>query len=189
MTMKLSILAAATAAVAVLCLPSLAAADDDSDGRDDVAIAVIGDWPYSQQLLDNAHLLVDSVNASDARLLIHVGDIHSGSMPCTSAGILPPIATSNPGWNQAVFNVFQQFRVPVVYTPGDNEWADCHKTKQLKSGQPLSRRLAVRRERRLEDGRRRVRDVQRAGWVQRRCGRVDERLRGCGGTCTRDRRA
>lgn len=109
-------------------------------------IAVIGDWPYSQNLLDNAPRLISSVNAdrSVARL-IHVGDLHSGSMPCTSADILPPIAKSNPGWNQWVYARFQQIRVPVVYTPGDNEWADCHKSKQSSSGAPLKELGAVRR--------------------------------------------
>ncbi|MFL6575583.1 MAG: hypothetical protein ACJ8MR_03135 [Povalibacter sp.] len=108
-------------------------------------MAAFGDWPYSQYLLDNAHLLTDSVNADrNVDLVVHVGDIHSGSMPCTSAGILPPIATSNPGWNQSVFHVFQQFNAPLVYTPGDNEWTDCHKSKQLSSGAPLKELASVR---------------------------------------------
>jgi hypothetical protein len=89
--------------------------------------------------------LVDSVNADpDVALVVHVGDLHSGSMPCTSADILPPIATSNPGWNQSVFHEFQQFRDPVVYIPGDNEWADCHKSKQFSSGAPLNELASVR---------------------------------------------
>jgi hypothetical protein len=76
--------------------------------------------------------------------VIHVGDIHSGSEPCTSAGILPPIATSIPDWNQGIFYQFQQFAFPVVYTPGDNEWTDCHKSKQLTSGHPLKELASVR---------------------------------------------
>jgi hypothetical protein len=83
---------------------------------------------------------------------MHVGDIHSGSMPCTSAHIGfdyttrtgSPIATSNPGWNQGVYYQFQQFARPVVYTPGDNEWADCHKSKQFSSGAPLKELASVR---------------------------------------------
>jgi hypothetical protein len=76
--------------------------------------------------------------------VIHVGDIHSGSFACTSAGILPPISTSNPGWNQTIYFQFQQFKFPVVYTPGDNEWTDCHKTKEFKSGAPLNELASVR---------------------------------------------
>jgi hypothetical protein len=118
--------------------------DHDDDG-DSLTVAVFGDWPYSQALLSNAHLLTNSVNADrDVSLVIHVGDIHSGSMPCTSASILPPIATSSPGWNQGIFFQFQQFSDPVVYVPGDNEWSDCHKSKQFSSGAPLKELASVR---------------------------------------------
>ena len=110
-----------------------------------ITVAVFGDWPYSATLLDNAPLLLNSVNNDpDVSLVIHVGDIHSGSMPCTGAGLNPTPAGSVPGWNQGIFNLFQQFNDPVVYTPGDNEWTDCHKTKELASGYPLNELAAVR---------------------------------------------
>jgi hypothetical protein len=136
------------AGAALLASPAFAGdrdvRDDHNEGRP-FAFAVIGDWPYSQALLDNSHLLVNSIN-DDRRvdLVVHVGDIHSGSMPCTSAYTLPPIATSNPGWNQSVFHVFQQFNAPLVYLPGDNEWSDCHKSKQFSSGHPLRELASVR---------------------------------------------
>ncbi len=146
--MRPSFAAAAALVAAFASAGSLADQDGnrgDSDSLKPLTLAVFGDWPYSQYLLDNAHLLVNSVNNDrDVDLVVHVGDLHSGSMPCTSAGILPPIATSNPGWNQAVFHQFQQFDEPVVYTPGDNEWADCHKSKQFSSGGPLKELASVR---------------------------------------------
>lgn len=43
----------------------------------------------------------------------------------------------NPAWNTHIFQAFNQFTKPLVYTPGDNEWTDCHKAKQLSSGSPL----------------------------------------------------
>jgi hypothetical protein len=50
-------------------------------------MAVFGDWPYAQVLLDNHMRLVDSVNGyGEVDVVVHVGDIHSGSMPCTGAG-------------------------------------------------------------------------------------------------------
>src|SRR5262249_5678384 len=111
-----------------------------------VTIAVFGDWPYAQLLLDNAALLTGSVNADpDVSLVMHVGDIHSGSMPCTSADILPAIAAANPNWNQKIYFQFQQFVKPMIYTPGDNEWTDCHKTKEKASGAPMKELAAVRR--------------------------------------------
>jgi hypothetical protein len=136
-------LLAATVLIAAGLTSAATIADDTRNDR--VTIAVFGDWPYSQFLLDNASRLIDSVNDDpEVSLVIHVGDIHSGSMPCTSAGILPPIPSSNPGWNQKIYYQFQQSGMPVVYTPGDNEWTDCHKTKESKSGAPLNELASVR---------------------------------------------
>ena len=145
--MKKPVIALALAATLAgsLFAASPALADNDREENHQTVIAAIGDWPYSQYLLDNAHLLTNSVNTyAGVDFVLHVGDLHSGSMPCTSAGTLPPISTSNPGWNAAVFHEFQQFKTPVVYTPGDNEWADCHKSKQKSSGHPLRELAAVR---------------------------------------------
>jgi hypothetical protein len=65
-------------------------------------------------------------------------------MPCTGAGLNPLPAGSNPGWNESIWDIFQQFHDPFVYTPGDNEWSDCHKVKQSSSGAPLNELAAVR---------------------------------------------
>jgi len=139
--------AAVLFAAALAALDAVAAEinDNGNSAATPVTLAVFGDWPYDQLLLDNATRLIDSVNGDrDVSVVMHVGDIHSGSMPCTSADILPPIAASNPGWNQKVYNQFQHFARPVVYTPGDNEWSDCHKSKQKSSGAPLKELAAVR---------------------------------------------
>jgi hypothetical protein len=126
-------------------MSSFADSPGDVNSARPLTVAVFGDWPYNQLLLDNAPLLINSVNSDpDVKLVMHVGDIHSGSMACTSAGILPPIATSNPGWNQAIYYQFQQFKDPLVYTPGDNEWTDCHKSKEKSSGNPLNELASLR---------------------------------------------
>ena len=110
-----------------------------------LTLAVYGDWPYSQDLLAAAPLLIDSINSDPkVRLVMHVGDIHSGSMPCTGADLDPLPATSNPDWNLGIFDLFEQFKDPVIYTPGDNEWTDCHKTKEGTSGDPLKELASVR---------------------------------------------
>jgi Calcineurin-like phosphoesterase len=110
-----------------------------------ITLAVFGDWPYSTALLDAAPLLIGSINSDPkVRLVIHVGDIHSGSMPCTGAGLTPLPAGAIPGWNQGIFDLFERFKDPVVYTPGDNEWTDCHKNKEFNSGAPLKELSAVR---------------------------------------------
>jgi len=137
-----------TILTALLAVGASAAADErrfEPRHENRTTIAVFGDWPYNTNLLNNANLLIDSVNADpEVSLVLHVGDIHSGSMACTSANVLPPISASNPGWNQKIFAAFQKFKSPVVYTPGDNEWTDCHKTKEFASGKPLDELAAVR---------------------------------------------
>ena len=146
--MKKLIASAAILAFALNPLAATAEDDDEAmDGRSQhpITLAVFGDWPYSTILLNSAQLLIDSIN-SDSRvsLVLHVGDIHSGSMPCTGAGLNPLPAGSVPGWNQGIFDLFEHFRDPLVYTPGDNEWTDCHKKKEFSSGAPLNELAAVR---------------------------------------------
>jgi hypothetical protein len=59
---------------------------------------------------------------------------------------LSPIPeTALPLYNEGIFNIFQQFKDPVVYTPGDNEWTDCHKTEEGTSGYPLNELASIRR--------------------------------------------
>src|SRR5262252_5919835 len=74
-----------------------------------LTVAVFGDWPYSPDLETNAAKLYNSVNNDPAvSLVIHVGDIHSGSMPCTGAGLSPLPAgppKANPTYNQDIFNI------------------------------------------------------------------------------------
>ena len=140
-----SILGAALFA-AFLAAPALAQNGTPvNQSADEMTIAVFGDWPYSKGLLAAAPLLLDSINSDPkVRLVLHVGDIHSGSMPCTGAGLDPLPAKAVPGWNTGIFEIFEQFKDPVIYTPGDNEWTDCHKSKESSTGYPLNELAAVR---------------------------------------------
>jgi hypothetical protein len=76
-----------------------------------------GDLPYfaaeTEQLLD----LFDTAEDEGTPFLIHVGDIKSGSVPCTDANL------------EEVAALFRARAVPVVFTPGDNEWTDCHRER------------------------------------------------------------
>src|SRR3569832_1912282 len=92
-----------------------------------ITVAVFGDWPYSATLLDNAPLLLNSVNNDpDVSLVIHVGDLHSGSMPCPEAGLNPIPAGSVPGWNQGVFGGGRRGGEPRGGTPGGEGGTDGH---------------------------------------------------------------
>ena len=63
---------------------------------------------------------IDSINADpDVALVLHVGDIHSGKQYCTEAYDQDDLRPSG-----------RAFKDPLVYTPGDNEWTDCHKAAE-----------------------------------------------------------
>jgi hypothetical protein len=139
-------------------LPTLAVGDDEGerDSDDALTLAVYGDAPYGCKAQTSDHFpdecpnatgsitdpipdssggllpipgdvrqisatpaFIDAVNRDrKVKLVLHTGDIHSGSTFCTQA------------YNQTVYNLWTQFRDPLVYTPGDNEWTDCQKAKE-----------------------------------------------------------
>ncbi|SMC25379.1 Calcineurin-like phosphoesterase [Andreprevotia lacus DSM 23236] len=129
--------ALAKRALPVLGLISLAAltgcAGDGSDSSTNnnvvppstkFSVAVIGDMPYGGSQTDTAEFnanpaFISAINSdASVSMVLHAGDIHSGKQNCTQA------------YNQSILNQWSAFKVPMVYTPGDNEWADCHKKKE-----------------------------------------------------------
>ncbi len=93
-------------------------------GASTFSYAVYGDAPYGTSPTDTSETdatpaFVRAVNADKAvSTVLHVGDIHSGSQYCTQA------------YDQQVADLWSAFADPMVYTPGDNEWTDCHKKKE-----------------------------------------------------------
>jgi len=80
-------------------------------------LAVIGDNPYGAAKLAEFPTLVNRINTDPAvSLVAHLGDIKSGSTVCSDAYLTKV---------RALFDTFED---PFVYTPGDNEWTDCHRT-------------------------------------------------------------
>jgi len=119
----------------------------------------LGDWPYDAVLGTPANVdkAINSINGSSQALafLYQVGDIHSGSQPCTGAGLTDAEKANltslygagfvtDPTFNTKVYGYFNRINVPVVYAPGDNEWTDCHKSRQKYSGDPIRELAAVR---------------------------------------------
>lgn len=88
------------------------------------SVAVIGDMPYGTSPSDTAQFLANPAfintvnNDSELSMVLHAGDIHSGKEYCTE------------GYDLSVANQWKAFKFPLVFTPGDNEWTDCHKAKQ-----------------------------------------------------------
>lgn len=111
--------------------------DHDSRARGPFEFALIGDTPYVNGSDPGATYppfdrLVDAINR-ERRLqwVLHAGDIKNGSTLCSDALYPDRLAR------------FAAFSKPLVYTPGDNEWTDCHR---LNNGQyqPLERLAKLR---------------------------------------------
>ena len=113
-----------TLSASLMLLSPLVHAGHAPAGPDALTMAVFGDLPYGTSPSDTTEFLdmpayIASVNADvDVSAALHLGDIHSGKQYCTEA------------YDRSVFELFSTFRVPMVYTPGDNEWTDCHKSKE-----------------------------------------------------------
>ena len=79
-------------------------------------LAVMGDIPYGDAKLADFPSLIALIN-SDPKvdIVLHAGDIKAGSSsPCTDE------------YFATIRGLFDGFKDPLVYTPGDNEWTDCH---------------------------------------------------------------
>jgi hypothetical protein len=121
-------LAVAGAALALLAAPGAAHAA----GGTPFTFAVIGDTPYGAADVIRFPGIVDQVNADpQVRLVAHLGDIKSGSTVCSDA------------YFAFVREQFDRFQDPLIYTPGDNEWTDCHRPNNG-AYDPLERLQALR---------------------------------------------
>jgi hypothetical protein len=92
------------------------------------AFAIFGDGPYYWSERRRFALLIDDINRADVEWLVHVGDIMWGR--CSDEALASRL------------EALKQIRHPVVYTPGDNEWTDCH---QRGGFRPLERLERIRR--------------------------------------------
>lgn len=84
-----------------------------------VRIVALGDMPYGapSEVYGPYRALIRKINENAPDLVIHVGDTKTGSSPCTDQVLLEQLA------------FLYDFTPPALYTPGDNEWTDCHREK------------------------------------------------------------
>ena len=110
--------------------PSVAAPGQDKPSA--ISFAVIGDVPYGDAQVAAFPGWVDRINAQPGLdLAFHVGDIKNGSSLCTD------------DYSAMIREQFDRFKVPLLYTPGDNEWTDCHRAA-AGAYNPLERLDALR---------------------------------------------
>jgi hypothetical protein len=73
-----------------------------------------GDLPYSEDQYFQYRRLLKQSERGNFEFLIHVGDIKAQSASCSDEEL------------SKIRDLFRAYRKPVVYTPGDNDWSDCH---------------------------------------------------------------
>ena len=121
------------AALAFAVAFALSATAQPSRADEAFEFVALGDMPY--KLPDDYkrfETLIAAINKVKPAFSIHIGDIKSGSTPCSDELI------------EKVHGYFKTFQQPLIYTPGDNEWTDCHREKAGKYN-PLERLAFVRK--------------------------------------------
>lgn len=76
---------------------------------------VIGDAPYAPEQKPQFSRLIQQINQAKPNFVVHVGDI-KGSREACSPTVFKEARTQ-----------INELIMPVIYTPGDNEWTDCHR--------------------------------------------------------------
>jgi hypothetical protein len=98
-----------------------------------VELAVFGDAPYGAAQIADFPKLIADINAATPAVtqIVHLGDIKNGSSRCDTT------------YFQFVADNLNASARPILFTPGDNEWTDCHRANNG-AYDPLER-LAVLR--------------------------------------------
>jgi hypothetical protein len=88
----------------------------NAGSKEPYTIAVIGDMPYGPNKVVELPSLLALIDADPkVSLVVHLGDIKAGSSSaCTDE------------YFAQVEAMYDGLKDPFVYTPGDNEWTDCH---------------------------------------------------------------
>src|SRR5688572_3354367 len=80
------------------------------------SFAALGDMPYLlPEDFERFARLITRINAARPAFTIHVGDIKPGNTRCSDEHFAK------------ISEMFATFERPLIYTPGDNEWTDCHR--------------------------------------------------------------
>lgn len=90
----------------------------------------LGYVPSEEPWLEN--VLTDLGKDSALSFVVHVGDLSSPRYSCTDEVQARRLAQ---------FNALPH---PLIYTPGDNEWTDCHEGQNVKGFDPLERLAKLR---------------------------------------------
>ena len=101
--------------LAAACSGRASVVPSGSGGRA-ATFALIGDMQYSDAQQAPFERVMAQLDSAPLDFVVHVGDIHGGSVPCTDS------------IQRARREEYDRSRHPFVLVFGDNEWTDCHRT-------------------------------------------------------------
>ena len=122
--------------LAGLSLVAQSSTADSNYDSDSFTVALWGDQFYSEnnELKGlRTQQIIDSMNAHGLAFTLYTGDTKAGHSECTDQAIGTDIQ-----------NVFNALNTPSIYSLGDNEWTDCHRTSNG-SYDPLERLSYLRK--------------------------------------------
>jgi hypothetical protein len=79
------------------------------------SFAAFGDTPYFEFDVPGVQRLLDDMAEQRVAFAVHIGDLKSGTSHCDDDTLLARRA------------LLDGSAVPLIYTPGDNEWTDCNR--------------------------------------------------------------
>jgi hypothetical protein len=103
----------------------------------------IGDQQYTVEDEAKFPNLIQDMNEGNLAFVVHIGDIEPDPRPYN---VNPRAFKSMPCTDETFYHrrdEFQKSKPPFIYTPGDNEWTDCHEVKH-QSNDPLERLAKIR---------------------------------------------
>ena len=103
----------------------------------------IGDQQYTVEDEAKFPNLIQDMNEANLAFVVHIGDIEPDPRPYN---INPRAFGSMPCTDETFYrrrDEFQTSKPPFIYTPGDNEWTDCHEVKH-RNNDPLERLAKIR---------------------------------------------
>jgi hypothetical protein len=115
--------------LAILCTTALATQTHAFD----FSFAIIGDTPYNSTEERILNDVLADIGKSNVQFIVHNGDIKSGSELCSDTLLTKRL------------DQLKQSIKPLIYTPGDNEWTDCHRPNNG-SYDPMERLTFLRKQ-------------------------------------------
>ena len=79
------------------------------------SFALLADGPYGEGAEPAYDRLIQAINSEPLAFAVHAGDIKAGGEMCTDELLIRR------------HRQLQNIEHPLIYTPGDNEWTDCHR--------------------------------------------------------------